>query len=406
MATPMTAAEFKAALQAEGCNVREHDSSWAAHNRNHKGAWGPLNGVMVHHTGGLNAEDFVWSGDSDLPGPLCHAYISKAGEVVLIGWGRTNHAGGGDPDTLAAVVADQPVGHPPTKHEGSSGAVDGNAHFVGYECENKGDGKDKWPKVQVDAMVRACAAVCRHYGWSVDSVIRHMDWSDWKSDPAGIDWDWFRSAVAHQLVQGTPDGGDSGPAPDPDPQPGPSHVYPGADKFGPGADNEYVTVLGQMLVSRGGGRFYQSGPGSQWGTADLFATAEFQQAQGWTGADADGIPGPATWTLLTEVRGNDIPPAPVISAAVVADSARRDPSAPQGSAAHEDHVRPVEEALCRLGYLNPDYAVDGSFGTATVSAYAGWQRSLGYRGEAADGIPGYASLSQLGARTGLFSVTN
>ena len=66
MAVPMSADEFKAALLAEGCDVREHDPSWSTHNRNHKGAWGPLNGVMIHHTGGLNAEDFVWSGDSDL----------------------------------------------------------------------------------------------------------------------------------------------------------------------------------------------------------------------------------------------------------------------------------------------------------------------------------------------------
>jgi peptidoglycan hydrolase-like protein with peptidoglycan-binding domain len=50
--------------------------------------------------------------------------------------------------------------------------------------------------------------------------------------------------------------------------------------------------------------------------------------------------------------------------------------------------------------------VDGSFGTKTISAYAAWQRHLGYAGTAADGIPGRASLTKLGARTGLFTVVS
>lgn len=199
MAVPMSADQFLAALKAEGVRVRER-AGWKTHNRNSRGAWGPLNGVMIHHTGGLNAEDYVWSGDPSLPGPLCHGYINKAGEVVLIGWGRANHAGGGDPDTLAAVINEQYPFPAPNTHDGGAGSVDGNIHFVGYECENKGDGTDPWPAVQIDAMVRATAAVLRFYGWSVNSAIRHMDWSDWKSDPRGINWYDFRAAVAARLA--------------------------------------------------------------------------------------------------------------------------------------------------------------------------------------------------------------
>ncbi|MFD7018087.1 peptidoglycan-binding protein [Streptomyces sp. NPDC059928] len=87
-------------------------------------------------------------------------------------------------------------------------------------------------------------------------------------------------------------------------------AFPGTASFGPGANNAYVTRLGQMLIKRGGARFYTSGPGPRWSTADLNATRAFQQAQGWTGAEADGIPGPATWTLLVQGGGKDIPPAP------------------------------------------------------------------------------------------------
>src|SRR3712207_7466266 len=36
--------------------------------------------------------------------------------------------------------------------------------------------------------------------------------------------------------------------------------FPGAGKFGPGANNAYVTQLGQLLVERGGRKFYSRGP--------------------------------------------------------------------------------------------------------------------------------------------------
>jgi len=75
-------------------------------------------------------------------------------------------------------------------------------------------------------------------------------------------------------------------------------AFPGRDSFKPGAHNKYVTQLGQQLVRRGYGRFYQVGPGPKWGEADRLATQAFQRAQGWTGKAADGYPGPETWKRL------------------------------------------------------------------------------------------------------------
>ena len=49
MAPPMTPATFLSALKAEGVTVVEV-GSWRTHNRNSKGAWGPVHGVMIHHT--------------------------------------------------------------------------------------------------------------------------------------------------------------------------------------------------------------------------------------------------------------------------------------------------------------------------------------------------------------------
>ncbi len=55
----------------------------------------------------------------------------------------------------------------------------------------------------------------------------------------------------------------------------------------------------------------------------------------------------------------------------------------------------VEQALQAQDLLNAQW-VDGYFGTVTISAYAAYQRSLGYTGLAANGLPGTTSLTKLG----------
>jgi len=62
----------------------------------------------------------------------------------------------------------------------------------------------------------------------------------------------------------------------------------------------------------------------------------------------------------------------------------------------ETHVRAVEQALQAKGLLSAG-SVDGHYGTATLDAYAAWQRSLGYSGIDANGVPGRTSLTQLGS---------
>ncbi|WP_051704134.1 peptidoglycan-binding protein [Glycomyces sp. NRRL B-16210] len=66
-------------------------------------------------------------------------------------------------------------------------------------------------------------------------------------------------------------------------------------------------------------------------------------------------------------------------------------------------VTAVEQALAAKGLLSGTY-VDGHYGTTTVAAYAAWQRSLGYTGLDANGLPGPTSLTRLG-QDGGFTVT-
>lgn len=186
MATPMTADQFLKALRGEGLTVTEH-AGWRTHNREGHGGWGPMNGVMIHHTGGPAPSDgqVVWAGRSDLPGPCAHGYLAKSGVVTMMANGRANHAGTGDPAVLSAVVNESYATAPPATHfhDGEANGADGNSHFYGLEVSNLGTAKDPYPAVQYEAAVMWAAAICRFHGWSAKSVIGHKEWSDWKPDP-------------------------------------------------------------------------------------------------------------------------------------------------------------------------------------------------------------------------------
>lgn len=205
MATPMTPDQLVAALRAEGLKVIEH-RSWRTHNRNHKGAWGPVHGIMHHHTvssGTLSSVNLCYDGHSTLPGPLCQGVIAKDGTVYLVGNGRANHAGGGDPNVLQAVIDERYLTRPPVPQVANSAGVDGNPHFYGFESINLGNGKDPWPPEQVDAMVRASAAISRVHRWSEKSSIAHREWKNDKPDPAGPgmpDMPTFRARIKERLA--------------------------------------------------------------------------------------------------------------------------------------------------------------------------------------------------------------
>ncbi|WP_432010197.1 N-acetylmuramoyl-L-alanine amidase [Streptomyces cucumeris] len=205
MSTPLSAAKFLAALRAEGVRVQEH-GNWRDHNRDHKGPWGPVHGVMIHHTvtrGATAAQtadsvELCYDGHADLPGPLCHSVGAKDGTIYMVGWGRANHAGLGDDDVLQAVIAERAL---PPDNEANT---DGNRAFYGIELINLGNGDDPWPEAQVEAAARWAAALCRKHGWSERSVIGHKEWQPGKIDPT-FDMAKFRARVA-KLLAGKPGG--------------------------------------------------------------------------------------------------------------------------------------------------------------------------------------------------------
>jgi hypothetical protein len=115
-----------------------------------------------------------------------------------------------------------------------------------------------------------------------------------KADPRGFTMDSVRSRTAQRLKGG----GGSKPAPDPKPSPKPSYEpFPGAAFFHVGQRSPIITAMGRRLVAEGCSR-YEEGPSPDWSEADRRSYALWQQKQGFSGKDADGIPGKLTWDRL------------------------------------------------------------------------------------------------------------
>lgn len=164
--------------------------------------------------------------------------------------------------------------------------------------------------------------------------------------------------------------------------------YPGSAMFGPGANNAYVTQLGRLLVQRGGKKFYGQGPGPRWGEADRRATEAFQRAQGWKGKEADGMPGPQTWSLLVSGKGRSIG----------GSSGSGGPSANAPGFPGRGYFRPGQsnayveklgKQLVKRGFGKHYLSGPGPrWSEADRRNVEAFQRAQGWRGGAADGYPG------------------
>jgi hypothetical protein len=242
---------------------------------------------MIHHTvtkGSATTVQICRDGYSGLPGPLCHGVITKDGRVHLVGYGRANHAGLGDDDVLRAVSGDLAL---PADDEANT---DGNRAFYGFECENLGDGQDPWPEVQVKAIEKVSAAICRHHGWDQRSVIGHLEWQPGKVDPRGFTMASMRTRIADRLGE---------PTTTPNP---PKPTRPTVDlsqlvaaaKSNPAASGTPVTYPGVRTVETAlvdAGLLAKKYSDGHYGTTTLAAYAGWQKRLGYTGKDADGIPG-------------------------------------------------------------------------------------------------------------------
>ncbi|KOG21815.1 N-acetylmuramoyl-L-alanine amidase [Streptomyces viridochromogenes] len=305
MATPLTAEQMLTKLTAEGLTVHEYPG-WKTHNRDDETgkAFGPVVGVLIHHTAGRNDKDLCYRGRTGLPGPLSHAWLGKTAGLWLLGNGRANHAGLVDLDVVNALRAE--VSPLPKDDQANT---DGNDCLYGLEIENLGDGQDPYPVEQYRRAVLWAAALCRAHGWSERSVAGHKEVQPGKIDPS-FDMDVFRADVRAQLAKG-PTVVVTAPKPTPSrPRVDLSRLVAAARKD-PGAAQGHVTYMAgtnlveAALVKEGLlGRRY-AGDGS-FGSLTRDAYAKWQRRLGYSGSAADGIPGMTSLKKLGAKHGFDV----------------------------------------------------------------------------------------------------
>lgn len=382
MSTPLNADQFVSALKNEGLSVVEH-AGWRGHNRNHKGKWGDVKGVVIHHTAGRSSLSLCFNGTSSLPGPLCHSHLAKDGTVTMVGDGRANHGGSFAQNAVNAMI-NESSNHP---RPDSAEPVDANAITYGIEIENLGNGTDPYPDVQYDAAVRWAAALCRAHGWTSNSVIGHKEGTRRKIDPS-FDMDKFRADVQKRLDGDAKDGG-AVKVPE---KPAGSSTTParykvtvGGLEYGYGAKGAHVTKVGQALVKRGHGDHYKSGPGPEWSDADTLNYQDFQRSLGFTGKDADGVPGESSLkkllgTLPAKPKAKP-KPAPKVPAYPGKENFR--------TGAVNDHVTQLGRALVKKGFGRfYAYGPGPKWSDADRRAVRAFQKAQGWVGFDADGYPG------------------
>jgi peptidoglycan hydrolase-like protein with peptidoglycan-binding domain len=160
----------------------------------------------------------------------------------------------------------------------------------------------------------------------------------------------------------------------------------------PGARGSHIVALQQALIARG--HAIPAGATGYYGSQTRAAVAAFQRAQGWRGSGADGIPGPKTLARLG-LGAAAKPAAKPHATPASAGTARSLAGAGQyAMGARGNHVKALQQALIARGHRIPAGAT-GYYGSQTKAAVASFQRSQGWRGSGADGIPGPQTLARL-----------
>lgn len=182
---------------------------------------------------------------------------------------------------------------------------------------------------------------------------------------------WAQAIARETGSPGLPNTGVTNP-----PKPHPTwdgKSFPGAHIFTIGASHPAVTLLGQRLIAHGFDRFYKVGPGPRFSAADKLATQAFQMSRKWK--NADGIPGPLTWSELMKA-----PPKPTT------------PTTMMRRGATGEAVRKMQDGLNRVFPKYSNLKEDGIFGYATERVVKEFQKRSGLK---IDGIVGPVTRAAL-----------
>ena len=210
MATPLTATRLLKALRDEGLVVHEV-RNWRTHNRNSKGPWGPVNGVMIHHTvtkGTAGSVDLCYDGHAEPAGPAVPRRDRQEGRDPPRrqrprqprGARRPRRPAGSDQRVRTAATTTPPTPTATATSTASSASTSATARTRGRRRRRL-------------AIEKVSAAICRAHDWTERSVIGHKEWQPGKVDPRGFTMDSMRGRIKKRLAkaaEGTAEPGGEG----------------------------------------------------------------------------------------------------------------------------------------------------------------------------------------------------
>lgn len=264
--------------------------------------------------------------------------------------------------------------------------ANGNSSWL--SVENEGQGGD----VLTDAQLDRCADVLRwaHETHGVPLQVasgvngRGLGWHGM----GGSSWGGHTSCPGSRIVAQLPEivrraggkasGGGVG-------TPSRKTVVLGGKTYGYGATGAHVTAVGKALVKRGFGKHYSEGPGPKWSDADTLNYADFQRSLGYSGSDADGVPGASSLKVLIPTAKPK--PKPAYAPFPGAAYFKRNPRSAL--------VAAMGKRLVAVGCSAYKTGPGPQWTSADRASYAKWQRKLKYTGAGADGWPGASSWAAL-----------
>ncbi|KAF2271506.1 uncharacterized protein EI97DRAFT_265529 [Westerdykella ornata] len=150
--------------------------------------------------------------------------------------------------------------------------------------------------------------------------------------------------------------------------------FPGADWFKTRPSSWIILELGNRLVAEGCDKF-DTGPGPEWTDDTQKSYACWQTKLGYTGEDADGWPGAASWSALKVPRVTPLPVEPFPGEAWFK-------TAPKSPIITEMGKRLVTQG-CNEYQSGPG----PQWTDADRNSYKCWQKKCGYTGSMVDGWP-------------------
>jgi hypothetical protein len=225
--------------------------------------------------------------------------VGRDGKLQIIAGRGAYHAGAGGPLKVNGATIPKDLG---------------NRYLIGIEIEassttkinkkNRQTPKHGMNPAQFDAVAKFCAALFDNLNWDTEAAIRHRDWTTRKID-VGIPLKEIRTAIdCHRKTASTPTPKPkppvSAPAKPKPPAPAPKPPVVRLLDVQPRKKNNSVALV-QKALQKEVGLAKQASP--VFNAATKAAYKKWQQKLGFTGTDADGIPGAKSLRALGKKHG-------------------------------------------------------------------------------------------------------